>query len=217
LHHLTSPAKLRAMTAVLLLGPNTPLIFMGQEFNASTPFAYFADFEGEVAEQLWKGRRIELQGFDEYCDEAAQRAVLNPCSIDTVRRSTLKFDDRLQNSSTLRLYQDLLHLRCNDAVLNVRPHVRIDGAVLTDQCFVIRWFGSAGRMLVVNLGAKLQRRAIPEPLLAPPEGMRWVSLWSSNHPLYGGLGGMMSSQDKGWQIEAESASFLAARSLTPSG
>ena len=81
------------MTAVLLLGPHTPLLFMGQEFNSSSPFAYFADYEGTVAEQLWSNRRKELEPFDLYRDPAAQAAVLNPCSAEEGER----FDFELWN------------------------------------------------------------------------------------------------------------------------
>ena len=78
LHSFTSPGKYRAITAALLLGPNTPMLFMGQEFNASAPFAYFADYHGEVAAGLWNGRRRELLAFTQYCDPAAQAAVFDP-------------------------------------------------------------------------------------------------------------------------------------------
>src|SRR5262249_35756148 len=55
-HRLTSPGKWRAMTALLLLGPSTPMLFQGQEFAASNPFLYFADFDADLAAAVRRGR-----------------------------------------------------------------------------------------------------------------------------------------------------------------
>jgi maltooligosyltrehalose trehalohydrolase len=60
---LTSPGRWRAMTALLLLSPGTPMLFQGQEFAASTPFLYFADFEPELAAAVRKGRGEFLTQF----------------------------------------------------------------------------------------------------------------------------------------------------------
>ena len=48
---MTSPGRLRAMTALLLLAPGTPMLFHGQEFASSSPFYYFADHEPDLANQ----------------------------------------------------------------------------------------------------------------------------------------------------------------------
>src|SRR5436190_7809455 len=63
IHQLTSPGRYRAMTALLLLGPWTPMLFQGQEFAASSPFLYFADFEGDLLAGVRKGRAEFLQQF----------------------------------------------------------------------------------------------------------------------------------------------------------
>jgi maltooligosyltrehalose trehalohydrolase len=62
--------------------------------------------------------------------------------------------------------------------------------VLTDDALVLRWFGGDGqdRLLIVNVGRTLHLDPAPEPLLAPPRGRRWRTLWSSESPTYGGLG-----------------------------
>jgi signal transduction histidine kinase len=62
-HVLTSPGRYRAMTALLLLAPQTPMLFQGQEFAASAPFLYFADHEPELAELVRSGRRKFLAQF----------------------------------------------------------------------------------------------------------------------------------------------------------
>ena len=63
-HMLTSPGRYRAMTALMLLGPGTPMLFQGQEFAASSPFHYFADHEKGLAGKVRQGRDEFLQQFD---------------------------------------------------------------------------------------------------------------------------------------------------------
>ena len=62
-HALTSPGRYKAMMAVMLLGPGTPMLFQGQEFAASSPFFYFADFSGELAGLTRQGRADSLSQF----------------------------------------------------------------------------------------------------------------------------------------------------------
>src|SRR5690606_38790927 len=62
-HNLTSPGRFRAMTALLLLGPQTPMLFQGQEYAASSPFFYFADHNPELARLVAKGRAEFLAQF----------------------------------------------------------------------------------------------------------------------------------------------------------
>jgi len=66
----------------------------------------------------------------------------------------------------------------------------LDGAVLAAEAFLLRFFGEGDddRLLVVNLGVDLHLAPAPEPLLAPPAGSKWSVLWSSEEPIYGGLG-----------------------------
>src|SRR5690606_40764021 len=86
----------------------------------------------------------------------------------------------------------------------------IDGAVLGPQAFVLRFFGTAGddRLLLVNLGADLRVEALPEPLLAPPEGGAWRILWSSEDPRYGG-GGVPPMRQDAWRLGGHSAMAVA--------
>src|SRR5689334_4486368 len=57
---LSCAAALRAMVAVLLLAPSPPLLFMGEEFGATTPFLFFCDFSPDLAEKVRQGRREEF-------------------------------------------------------------------------------------------------------------------------------------------------------------
>jgi maltooligosyltrehalose trehalohydrolase len=185
---------------------------MGQEFAARTPFGYFADYRSPVAETLWAGRRRELAASEQFAGEAAQSRIRDPSAAETFLDSKLDWKEREDNAVTCRLYAALLALRRDDAVLAQRPHAATDGAVLSAQAFVFRWFdGTLGdRLLIVNLGSELSRGSVAEPLLAPPQGRRWHLCWSSEDPQFGGLGIVRPETEEGWFIGAEAASFFRA-------
>jgi maltooligosyltrehalose trehalohydrolase len=90
----------------------------------------------------------------------------------------------------------------------------MDGAVIGADAFVLRFFGEErgnDRLLVVNLGRRLEPHVVPEPLLAPPEERQWTLLWSSEHPRYGGAGTPdVEATDGTWRIPAEAAFVLRA-------
>ena len=207
---IVSPAKYRALTAAALLGPQTPLIFMGQEFAASTPFAYFADYAGDGAQILWRGRQTEAQQFETYRDPLAVARIMDPCAVQTVQHSTLDFEDRNRHPETYRLFRDLLALRRTDPVLARRPSLRPEGAVLEGHAFVVRWSDDVdgARLLLINLGHQLESRAWPEPLLAPSPGSTWRVIWSSEAAAYGGMGTVSPAIETGWQSGADCAVFL---------
>ena len=83
LNALTSPGRWRALTALLLLSPGTPLLFMGQEFGATSPFLFFADHEPELAELVRRGRAEHLAQFESAADPAMQALLPDPGSPQT--------------------------------------------------------------------------------------------------------------------------------------
>jgi maltooligosyltrehalose trehalohydrolase len=216
LHRLTSPARYRALTALLLLAPQTPLLFMGQEFAASTPFEYFADQPPELAPAVARGRREFLGQFPSYGTPESQATIPDPADGQTFERSKLDFSERARNADVYRLHEDLLGLRRTDRAVAAQARDLIDGAVVGPAAFVLRWFaGDQGdRLLVVNLGAELDYDPAPEPLLAPPAGRGWRLLWSSEHPSYGGDGVVDPSRGERWRLAAESASFFTSTNTT---
>jgi maltooligosyltrehalose trehalohydrolase len=209
-HELASPGRYRAMTALLLLGPGTPLLFQGQEFAASTPFLYFADHAGALGDGVRSGRREFLSQFPSLTDPAVQSSLPPPGAVETFERCRLNFDDRVSNAEAYRLHRDLLQLRRDDATIAAAGERRVDGAVLSPDAFVLRYFADAGddRLLVVNLGEDLELTPMPEPLLAPPEGTMWALLWSSDVVAYGGLGSAPLRLSPSWRIAGESVTVL---------
>ena len=189
LHQRVAPGSHRAMTAYLLLGPATPMLFQGQEFNASSPFLYFADHNPELRESIEQGRREFLRQFDSLRDPQVGDQLPPAVDEESFAKSRLHHDERERNVEALALHEDLLALRRTDGVLGGRA-ARVDGAVLATEALVLRFFGAdAGdRLLLMNLGSDVDLSPVPEPLLAPPAGCTWTLLWSSELPRYGGQG-----------------------------
>jgi maltooligosyltrehalose trehalohydrolase len=208
LHQMTSVGRNRALTALLLLSPHIPLLFQGQEFGATAPFLYFADHHPELRRQVSAGRTKFLQQFPTIATAEAAAVLADPGELDTFRRCRIDFRERESNRELYRLHQDLLRLRQADGT--VKAAQRIDGAVLGDSAFVLRYFGAASddRLLVVNLGPDLWLEPAPEPLLAPIEGGGWRTIWSSEAPEYGGSGTPPLETKENWIIPGEAAVLL---------
>jgi maltooligosyltrehalose trehalohydrolase len=212
LHELTSPGRHRAMTALLLLAPQTPMLFMGQEFNASTPFAFFADHKPELAAKVWSGRRQFMRQFARYAAPEAQARLPDPSLARTFEDSKLDFTERDSHAGTYKLHRDLLRLRREDPVISAQRRQALDCAVLSERALVVRWFDvrNGDRLLLVNLGDDLSLRPAPEPLLAPPSAARWDLAWSSEDPGYGGTGAIASCDSVFEGMPAGSAVLLRA-------
>jgi maltooligosyltrehalose trehalohydrolase len=208
-HQLTSPSRWRALTAFVLLGPATPMLFQGQEFAGSRPFLYFADHSHELAQQVREGRRQFLSQFPSLAQTDMLSRVPAPDDPATFERCKLDHGERGRHPEAVALHRDLLHLRRDDPVFQAQAEGGIDGAVLPGGAFVLRWTGGAhgDRLLVVNLGRDVSLESAPEPLLAPPLGHRWVNVWTSEDPRYGGGGGP-ALRDGDWRVPAESAAVL---------
>jgi maltooligosyltrehalose trehalohydrolase len=209
---LTSPARWRAMTALLLLGPGTPMLFQGQEFSASAPFMFFADFERELAEAVRRGRGEFLSQFPSVAPLVQQGALDDPGAEATFERCKLNLDERRTHASAYALHIDLLRMRREDAAFRSQGRHGIDGCVLSACAFALRFFTPDhvdDRVLVVNLGADLHRTSIADPLLAPATGTVWSLCWSSEDLAYGGSGTPQIQPDRQWFFPAESAVVLA--------
>lgn len=212
MHQLTSPSRLRAITALLLLGPNTPMLFQGQEFAASAPFLYFADHHPELAKAVARGRVEFLSQFPSIkcCGE---KELPNPEREETFRRCVLDWSERERHREWLHLHRELLALRRDDPVLGKCSRGSFDGAVLDAAAFLLRFFSRdhGDRLLVVNLGRQAPLRPVPEPMLAPETGRAWALAWSSEEPRYGGGGALTWEKDGAWDLPAESAALFVSK------
>ncbi len=207
-HHLTSPARWRAMTGFWLLMPGTPMLFQGQEFCASAPFLYFADFDGELGEAVQNGRAEFLRQFPSAAGYRSLRPFDLPGDVATFERCRLDFDERSTHAEAYELHRDLLRVR-RELLSGVE---RVDGAVLGPQAFVLRFFAAESeddRLLIVNLGADLDRPSYAEPLLAPASiDYTWRVQWASEQPSFGGSGVLALAPEQCWVIPGETTMLL---------
>src|ERR1051326_8532256 len=214
LHTLTHPGDFRAMTALFLLAPGTPMLFQGQEFGSWNPFYYFADHHSELIRQVRAGRLEFLSQFPNLATAEFQATVPNPGDAAAFRRCKLVREDDEYSGRMLALHRDLLRLRRSDPAFQAQSMGAVDGAVLAPQALVLRFLtgGPADRLLVVNLGTDLHLISPAEPLLAPPRGRSWKILWSSENPAYGGGNTPPVECPDGWKIRGHSAVVLGADS-----
>jgi maltooligosyltrehalose trehalohydrolase len=214
LGQITSPGKHRAATALLLLGPWTPMIFQGQEFAASTPFLYFADHKPEIAAAIAKGRVQFLRQFPSLAVEGMERYLSDPGKEDTFLRSKLDLRARETDWRFGSMFRELMTLRKDDAVFSWQGQGGVEGAVLSAAAFALRFFGDGtDRLLLGNFGPDLLLAPAPEPLLAPPRQQEWKMIFSTDDPQYGGPGTPTVRLDQGWRIPAEAALVFASEPL----
>jgi maltooligosyltrehalose trehalohydrolase len=214
LHQLSSPGRYRAMTALTLLAPGTPMLFQGQEFASSKPFVYFADHNKELNALVKKGRTEFLTQFRALVQPEAQALVPDPGDPATFERCKLDIAERKTHTAAYALHRDLLKLRKSEPAFQAQRPRGVDGAVLGENAFVLRFFADRfedERLLVVNLGRDFHMTVAPEPLLAPLEGMFWGVLWSSEDVRYGGGGITQVDTDANWWLPGEAAVVLAPR------
>ena len=202
----TSPARYRAMTALLMLGPWTPLLFQGEEFGASSPFLFFADMgDVSVRNAIRKGRAEWLAPFLSLSKEEAQKALPAPDDPDAFARCKLDFSERERNQQLYDLHIDLLKLRREDSRFRQQIPAGIDGAVLGVTSFVLRYLSKDNddRLLLVNFAGRQLLHPVSEPLLAPPSGCKWEMLWTSDAPRYGGAASAPMATYEQWVLPAE--------------
>jgi maltooligosyltrehalose trehalohydrolase len=210
LHQQTSPGVFRALTALLLLAPSTPLLFQGQEFCASSPFLYFADHQPDLAKLVEKGRKEFLSQFPSIEDACDTVTLDAPHDQTTFLKCKLDHGEREKNAGMLALHRDLLRLRRDDPIFAAQRSDWIYGAVIGPNAFVVRFFGEDDhhRLLIVNLGTDLRDGSIPEPLLVAPPGRDWRTIWTSEDPRYGGLAPDCIGPLHQWRIPSHSATVL---------
>jgi maltooligosyltrehalose trehalohydrolase len=207
------PGVYRALTALLLLGPWTPLLFQGEEFGAASPFVFFTDIGDENLREAIRAGRFEfLTQFPSIAAPGVESTLPVPTRRESFERCKLNLTERQSERPYYDLHCDLIRLRREDSRFQKQIPGGVDGAVLGDHSFVLRYFAEQNdeRLLIVNLGASQSFVPGPEPLLAPPFGFEWDLIWSSDDERYAGPGAAKPVSDEGWSLPAEAAMALHA-------
>ncbi|HSP79232.1 MAG TPA: malto-oligosyltrehalose trehalohydrolase [Myxococcaceae bacterium] len=218
LHQLAGRARARALTVFYLLLPQTPMLFMGQEFFASSPFLYFVDHHPELQELVRQGRNAFLSQFPSTRQALEQEGYQDPLGEEAFRQSKLDWSERERNAEVVALHRELLRLRREDPVFAAQDATRLAGAVLSPQALVLRWFGGeqeGDRLLLLNLGTELEMAPCPEPLLAPPPERKWRLLLASEQVRYGGQGAPPPADEGRMRVPGQAALVLTSEEGKP--
>lgn len=118
IHHHHPLRAVKAAAAAYLLAPQIPMLFQGEEWAASTPFTFFCDVEGELADAVREGRRNEFSRFPDYADPQAREAIPDPVSEQTFRSAKLLWPEREKplHADMLNWYRRILSVRATKIV-----------------------------------------------------------------------------------------------------
>ena len=147
---LAEPGAVRAATALMLLTPFVPMLFMGEEFASTSPFLFFTDHHNELADQVRIGRRNEFRGFSGFKDEAKLALIPDPNAPSTFAASAPEPTDPAQ----FDWMRNVISLRRKHIMPGI-PGCRSQGAdVLGDGAVRAEWLLSDGKrlMIALNLG-----------------------------------------------------------------
>jgi maltooligosyltrehalose trehalohydrolase len=115
---LAPPDAVRALTALIFLAPSPPLLFMGEEWAASTPFLFFCDFEPALAKLVTAGRRREFEAFPQFADPAVRATIPDPAAESTFQASRLRWEERTwpQHAEALAFTTSVLQARAQHVI-----------------------------------------------------------------------------------------------------
>ncbi len=148
LHTLCDERQMRAVTLLMFFLPTTPLLFMGQEMMADSPFLYFTDHSGEIGAAITAGRRAEFAAFESFRN--GQGDVPDPQDEATFIKSKLRWEHDARTDAAFDFHRRALALRRSDPGLNAPRDIRcgVEGPLLW-----VRSENAAGiRLALFNIG-----------------------------------------------------------------
>nr|WP_277998467.1 malto-oligosyltrehalose trehalohydrolase [Sphingomonas liriopis] len=175
---LTDTARLRAATALLLLCPQIPLLFMGDTEGSETPFLFFTDFHDALADAVREGRRREFAKFDAFADPAARARIPDPNAVETFERS--RPEPGPDADGWRDLIRDLIALRQAAIVPYLAGASAIGAEAIGDAAVTARWRLGDGSVLTIALDLAYDPAPLPacEGELLHAEGERfraWIA------------------------------------------
>jgi maltooligosyltrehalose trehalohydrolase len=166
LAQLAEPASLEAALAILILAPQVPMLFMGEEYAAPQPFLYFCDYTGELAEAVREGRRAEFAAFASFSSEAVRERIPDPNDASTFIRSTLIWTqrDEPEHKRWLDLTTRLLGIR-RRTIMPIIPDLELGRAryEIVGNVLRVTWPTTASEAL--SMIANLSNDRAPPPAI----------------------------------------------------
>ncbi len=155
---LAEPSAIRAATAILMLAPSPPMLFMGEEFGAETPFLFFCDFEKDLATAVTEGRRSEFAQFARFSDPAQRESIPDPNAPSAFETSRLNWSalDQSHHQDWLSFYRQMLILRSEHLTprLSAACKLKASYKIRGDRGLIVDWKfpDDASLTLIANLG-----------------------------------------------------------------
>ncbi len=171
---LADPAALEAAIALALLCPQIPLLFMGEETASRTPFLFFTDHHGGLADAVRNGRRSEFARFPQFADPATRDRIPDPNAPQTFQDS-IPLPDPERAEARRALYETLIALRQREIVpLLDGPPRHAEAQAIGPKAVVARWeFAPAGQTERLTIASNLADAAVPLP--TPPGRLLFAS------------------------------------------
>ena len=163
----------KAAIAIQLLAPSPPLLFMGEEVGATTPFLFFCDFAGELGNAVREGRRREFAGFSAFASPDARAAIPDPLAEETFRRSNIAAAVAKPDAEIATLYRDLLALRHREIIPRlIGRYATTAHATTRDRVLSVTWTMARGDRLILlaNLSDDPWRALTEQALLGASSG-----------------------------------------------
>jgi len=175
LTRLAEPDRLRAATALLLLVPQIPLLFMGDIDGSETPFLFFTDFHDELADAVREGRRTEFAKFDAFADPDARARIPDPNARATFDAS--RPQPGPDAASSRAFYRELIALRQTRIVPHLAGTMAIGAAATGDAAVSARWRLGDGSILTVAIDLAPRPAPLPTGEGAPlySDGTRFAA------------------------------------------
>ena len=211
IHRHVDLQRYRVASAVWLLLPYTPLIFMGQEFAASSPFLYFTDHPPDLGQLVAAGRRREFSVYAAFADPAAAARIPDPQAEDTFLRSRLPLKelDRSPGREIQHLYRTLLAFRRTDPVLRQQDRRMVHAQAITPDLLTVAWqHPYAPRVLLANFGVPSHVRLAD--VVHTPDHTVWRVVLDTSIQPFGGAGELSRLQDDVVHLPARTAVFTVA-------
>jgi maltooligosyltrehalose trehalohydrolase len=194
LNHQIAPAVFRAATAMLLSLPFTPLLFMGEEFGASSPFCYFTDHEPSLGKLVTEGRRAEFAHFRDFQGEDARARIPDPQAIETFQRSKLDWAEaeRSPGKELVALHRALLSLRRKEPAMKAWRRGDIDVVQVDEGIISIRRRASRPEdqpllfVIALTIGGEVRLGEVDAT--APRPGQSWKVVLDTEERRFGGNG-----------------------------
>ncbi len=152
---LVDPAAMEAAYALLMLTPQIPLLFMGEEFGSTQPFLYFTSYPDEaLAEAVREGRRGEFADAHGFAEPAVRHTIPDPNDPATFERSRPALESSAEGEVAVARFRRLIATRNEHIVPRIEGARSLGAEAVGPAAVIARWHMGDGSVLTiaVNLG-----------------------------------------------------------------